>query len=184
VQTAPKGRTTLQWTSEAVPGIKPGDLLPARWYEETLEPLSGSGNVAARFPDGSAAAVFSTYGKGKTLMLGSYVSAAYVTSPSAEVERFYTGLLTWAGVVTPVTAQGGSVEARTLEAGKDRLLFIFNHEKHPIDAIVGLRLPTGKYRASDLITAQPVSFGRDRASVRFEKRMQGSDVWVLRLSPE
>ena len=34
--------------------------------------------------------MISTYGKGKTLMLGSYVSAAYQCTPSTAVERFYS----------------------------------------------------------------------------------------------
>ena len=108
--------------------MRSGDALPGRWYEETLEPLSGAARVVARFPDGAAAAVASTYGQGKTLMLGSYVSAAYIHSPSREAERFFAGLLDWAKVELPVSASGGQVEARTLEAGRETLLFVFNHD--------------------------------------------------------
>ena len=44
----------------------------------------------------------STYGKGRTLMLGSYVSAAAQSTPSAAAERFFAGLLEWAGVTLPL----------------------------------------------------------------------------------
>ena len=83
IQTGAKGRTQLRWTTAAIPGLKDGDQLPARWYEESLEPLSPAAQVAARFADGSPAAILSTFGKGKTLMLGSYVSAAYQSGPTA-----------------------------------------------------------------------------------------------------
>jgi beta-galactosidase len=184
VQTGAKGRTMLRWTGDTIPGITAGDLLPARWYEETLEPLSEASQVVARFPDDSAAAVTSTYGKGKTLMLGSYVSAAYVTSPAPEVERFYKGLLAWAGVVIPVSTHGGNIEARTLESGKATLLFVFNHEKQSVDAGVSLRLPAGTVHASDLVAAQPVSVSREGEFLRLKKRMDGSAVWVVRLTRE
>ena len=71
VQTGEKGRTELRWSSTEIPGMKPGDLLPARWYEESLEPIGPQARVAAQFADGSPAAVISSFGKGKTLMLGS-----------------------------------------------------------------------------------------------------------------
>ena len=122
VQTGVGGRTTLRWASSEIPGLHADEALPGRWYEETLEPLSSSGRVVARFPDGAVAAVASTYGRGKTLMLGSYVSAAYVHTPSSEAERFFAGLLEWAKVELPVSASGGYVEARTLEADRDTLL--------------------------------------------------------------
>ena len=144
--------------------------------------MSTTGQIVARFPDGASAAVTSTYGKGKTLMLGSYLSAAYVTSPTAEVERFYAGLLAWAGVVIPVTAQGGKVEARTLEAGNDTLLFVFNHDVQPVDASLGMRVEAGAYRGLDLVSGQPVSVARDREFVRLHKRLDGSGVWVVRLT--
>jgi hypothetical protein len=54
--------------------------------------------VVAEFADGAAAAVQSQFGQGRTLMPGSYVSAAYASTPTPEAERFHAGLLTWAGV--------------------------------------------------------------------------------------
>jgi beta-galactosidase len=182
VQTGAKGVTKLRWIGADMPGMKDGDLLPARWYEETLEPLSDAAKVVARFPDGAAAAVASSYGQGKTLLLGSYVSAAYVTTPTPETQRFYMGLLQWAGVPLPVTAKGGYVEARTLEAGDDTLLFVFNHDKQAVDAEVGIRLPAGAYHASDLVDNQPVKTVRVGQSVELKKHLESSAVWVVRLA--
>ena len=79
VQTGKAGRTILKWTGSDLPGFNAGETLQARWYEETLEPLGAQAHVVATFPNGNAAAVISEYGKGKTLMLGSYVGAAYET---------------------------------------------------------------------------------------------------------
>ena len=98
----------------------------------------------------------STYGKGQTLMLGSYVSAAYQSTPSPAVERFYSGLLEWAGVTLPVTVAGAPLEARHLESGADAVLVLLNHHSQPAVADVSLRRPTGDYSAEDIINSRPV----------------------------
>lgn len=180
VQTGANGRTMLRWDSAELKGLQPGDRLPARWYEETLEPLSPAAKVVARFEDGGAAAVMSAYGKGKTLMLGSYVSAAYQTTPAPEVRRFYEGLLAWAGILSPVEVTNGGVEVRTLESGTDTLVFVFNHGKEPVDAAFGVR--SAADRAVDLVTGAPVPPRRDGGMLRFATKLDGSGVWVLRLS--
>jgi hypothetical protein len=46
------------------------------------------------------------------------------------VERFYQGLLSWAGVTLPVTVSGAVLEVRYLESGADALVLLFNHGNH------------------------------------------------------
>jgi len=182
IQTGQRGRTSLGWADSGIPGLRQGEALPGRWYEETLEPLPASGRVAARFPNGATAAVVSTYGKGKTLMLGSFVSAAYVNAPSAEAERFYQGLLEWAGVALPAVVSGGSVEVRTLESAGDTLLFVFNHDRQAVDASVAWRAQGGPYSAIDLVDGRPVDTVREGNALLLKKHLEVSGVWVVRLS--
>ena len=47
IETAPKGRTALVWSGTDLPGVQSGDVLPARWYKETLEAV---GAVPVRLP--------------------------------------------------------------------------------------------------------------------------------------
>jgi beta-galactosidase len=168
VQTGARGRTELRWTAPDL--LKPGDVLPARWYEETLEPLSPAARAVATFANGNPAAVMSTYGKGKTLMLGSYVSAAYETTPTPAVERFYGALLDWAGVVQTLKATGARIEARMLETPTGPLVFVFNHNPRP--AATTLTLPPGA--ATDLITGQRVGSPT--------KTLAPNEIWVLKLT--
>jgi beta-galactosidase len=172
VQTGARGRTELHWTDGAWPGMATGEKLAARWYEETLEPTSDAARVVARFADGGAAAVASSYGRGQTLMLGSYLSAAYESTPTREVERFYAGLLKWAGVVAPAIA--GGVEVRTLESGTERVVVAFNHGKTAADAVIAV----DGTKAIDLVTGAvvPVSGGE------LKKRMATGEVWAVRVS--
>ncbi|HTP35194.1 MAG TPA: beta-galactosidase [Candidatus Acidoferrales bacterium] len=151
VQTGERGRTTIEWLTNH-------DRIPARWFEETLEPIGEHARVVARFANGDAAGVESAFGKGKTLALGSYVSAAYENAPSRETERFYAGLLDWAGIALPLTVTGGRIEARLLESGAERLVFVFNHDGQTVDATVNLA-----------------------GSAPLQKRMSPNEVWFVRV---
>jgi beta-galactosidase len=179
VQTGPKGRTAIRWTSEALPGLKPGSLLPARWYEETLEPLAPGARIAGTFGDGRPAAIFSTFGKGKTLMMGSYLSAAYHSSPSPEVRAFYNGLLDWAGVNRPLSVSGAPVEVKFVESGGDRILYVFNHGLAPAASQIGVE---GSWRAVDLMTDKPFPAKAAGGATQFDVRLAPRGVQVLHLA--
>jgi beta-galactosidase GanA len=173
VQTGRRGRTELHWVNAAIGGTA---VLPARWYEETLEPLRPEARVAARFADGRVAAVISTFGKGRTLMLGSYVSAAYQTTPSDAVAKFYAALLDWAGVQRPVSVQGADLEVHWTESGADRILFVFNHGTAPVDATVALRPAAAS--AADVVTGETP---RLEAGGSLRLHVGAKDVRVIRL---
>jgi beta-galactosidase len=182
IETPPGGRTTLRWSSTDLPGLSAGDVLPARWYKETLEPLSSSARVVAQFADGAAAAVMSTYGKGRTLMLGSYVSASAQSTPTAESERFFAGLLEWAGVTLPIRVTGGTIEARHLESGEETLLFLFNHGRQEARSEVWLRRAAGEYTAIDLVDGRSVRLARSPDGVTVNVVLPSSGVQVLRIT--
>jgi beta-galactosidase len=154
VQAVPGLRTELVW-SEAFAGLAPGTRIPARLYEETLEPAGPRARVVARFASGGTAAVVSGFGKGKTLALGSYVAAGYEVQRDAAAERFFGALLDWAGVARPVAVRGGDVEVRWLEAGARRVVFVFNHSGKEARSEITLR--PAAHSASDLVTGRPVA---------------------------
>lgn len=170
VQSIPGSRTALRWAGDSLAGVRDGDTLAARLYEETLEPLNDRARVVARFADGRPAAVMSSFGRGKTLALGSYLAVAHQQQPEAVSERFFQALLDWAGVERPVEVTGGPVEVRMLEAGAGRLVFVFNHQDQPVEPTI--RVP-GNWVATDLATGEPVR--------RFGKRLAKDEVWLVRL---
>jgi len=182
ISTGDKGRTELRWTSSGFPGMKPGDTVPARWYEETLMPMNDRARVLAEFAGGRPAAIESTFGKGKTLTLGSYVSAAAYSSPSETAERFFAGLLQWAGVTLPVETAAAGIEVRYLDSGSDRLVFVFNHSKQAAQSHVSIRMAAGNYSAVDLVTDSPVALERNAASIRFQTSLKPDGVRVLKVS--
>jgi beta-galactosidase len=179
IETAPNGRTTIRWTGSDLPGLSPGTDLPARWYKETLEPSSSGARIVAQFSDGSPAAVMSVHGKGRTLMIGSYVAAAAQSTPTAEAGKFFAGLLAWADVDLPLRVTGAAIEARTLESGGDTLLFLFNHDRQPATSEVWLRGTAGS--VSDIFDGHRVEFGRSNGGVIVRVDLAPGDVRVLRV---
>jgi beta-galactosidase len=184
IETAPGGRTAIRWRGTDLPGVSPGTVLPARWYKETLEPVSANAKVVAEFEDGSPAAVMSSFGKGRTLMVGSYVSASAQSTPTPEAERFFRGVLQWAGVTFPVTVSGDPLEVRYTESGRETLVFVFNHGGAPARGEVTIARPAGRYTAVDLVSGKPVALTRAGDAVAFRVDLPARDVLVLRVTPQ
>jgi len=182
VQVGTKGQILLRWKSTEIPGLSPGDTIPGRWYQEALEPLRADATVAAEFPDGTPAAVLSRYGKGRTLTLGSYLSAGYETSPTPTGRRFFEGLLAWAGVAETLRVDG-EMEVRLLRSGASTLMFAFNHAAQPASGAIRLRLAPGEYQATDLVTARPAGITREDGWLRLDASLPAQDVWVVQLTP-
>jgi beta-galactosidase len=191
IQTGVGGKTTLLWTDDGMTQIRSGDALPARWYEETLEPTTPAARIVARFgvandtgTTGAGAAVMSVFGRGKTLTLGSYVSAAYQSRPDDTVRRFYGGLLDWAGVERPVRVDASDVEVRTLERGPERVVFVFNHLARAQDAEIELSTPgTGVRRGTDIERGVAVPLSLDGNRARWTLHLDPQEVRILHLQP-
>ena len=153
-----------------------------RWYKETLETTTANATVVAEFEDGSPAAVMSSFGKGRTLMLGSYVSASAQSTPTPEAERFFRSVLQWAGVQFPVTVGGAPLEVRYTESGNETLVFVFNHGNARARGDVMLTRPPGHHTAVDLVQGSPVRLERDTNAIAFEVDLPARGVQVLRVT--
>jgi hypothetical protein len=115
-------------------------------------------------------------------MLGSYVSAAYQSRPAEPARRFFAVLLEWAGVKPPVTATGGEVEVQVMEAGKDRIVFAFNHGKQAVSPRISLARGAGLLRGYDLIADKEVDIVAEGSSISFTGPIPPGQVLVVHLS--
>jgi beta-galactosidase GanA len=182
VQTGEGGRTEIRWDSNTIPGLNPGDLIPGRWYEETLAPLGSGSKVVARFADGRAAAVTASFGRGKTLTLGSYLSAAYQSRPGETGRRFFSAILQWAGVHAPFAVTGGDVEVRVTDSGPDQILFVFNHGKQTVAPRIRFFGAAAILRGRDLLTDAEVQLSRDDGGFSAAGPIQPGNVRIIHLS--
>jgi len=183
VQTAPGGRTTLAWSDGHYAPLDQGAAIAGRWFEETLEPTGPSSRVVARFADGRAAAVASTFGRGKTLTLGTFVSAAYQARPDSATAHFFEALLRWGGVPPEPLADSPDIEVRTLERGNERMLAVFNHAATERDARIVVARDAPAVRVTDVETDEPVASITDDGSTRATVHVGARDVRVLLVVP-
>ena len=95
MQTVEKGKAVLRARPTACRASRPASAAGALVRGDASSPRPPAPACVARFASGAPAAVASSFGKGKALMLGSYVSAAYVSEPAeatrASTRGFSTG---------------------------------------------------------------------------------------------
>jgi beta-galactosidase len=166
------GRTELQWISSDIPGLHEGDTLPGTLYEETLDPVGTTAHVVARFATGAPAAVMSTFGRGKTLTLGSFIGVAYEHRRDATTQKFFEGLLDWAGITPPIQSAGEG-EVRFLVTADGLVVFAFNHTDRAIESALTLK---SSYTGTDLLTGEKIV-----AANTFRRSLPPGDVRVLHL---
>jgi beta-galactosidase len=189
IQRTVNGKTSLEIVTAdpSIPELRAGDRLEGGLYEESLEPLSSSAKVIAKFPNGSAAMVVSSFGKGKSLAIGTFLGMSFEARRDSKLKEFFNGLLPWAGISPRVRVSVGSgqppIEIREMTSGKETLLFVFNHDASSVEASVRLKQLGAECRASDLQTGERVGFVQEGDELVFKKPMAPNQVWVIRVTP-
>jgi hypothetical protein len=115
-------------------------------------------------------------------MLGSYVSAAYVSQREETGRRFFEGLLDWAGVRRPIAVSGDPVEVRLLESGREHLAFVFNHAGAPATTAVTVRTPEGRV-VEDLVAGGPAGARAVADGFEWRGTIPPRDGRVMRIRP-
>ena len=122
-------------------------------FAESLSPSSPSTRVLARFADGGAAITSSEYGRGRAVLIGSFLAAAFEQDPlkNESAGVLIDALAETAGVAPDVRLEGGGiVEARVLQSPGGMVLIAMNHDDQPHRIVMNLRdgLP-GTWRQLD-----------------------------------
>jgi beta-galactosidase GanA len=189
VQKTASGKTLLEIvaTDPSIPELRVGDQLEGSLYEESLEPGTPAARVIAKFPNGAPAMVVSSFGKGKSLVVGSFLGMCYEDRRDAKLSQFFSGLLQWAGISPRARVSGGSgqqsIEIREMVSGGKTLLFVFNHGHNSSEPAIRLKQVGRRCLASDLQTGEKVSFTSEGNELIFKKPLAPSEVWVIRITP-
>lgn len=169
-----------------LPGWKNDGTLVGAAYEEELEPYPGA-QVLGRFADGKPAIVENTFGKGKTILVGTFLALGYEEHPEAATREFLLSLASLAGVSpqVEVTGAGASgIQVRRLVSGKEQVVFAFNESKDSADATLSLNLPWKPARAVDWTNAGSVTFDSEQGKVVLKKKFAPREVWVVSLEEQ
>ncbi len=169
--------------SAELPGLGPREPVAAEAFEEDLEVL-GDARVLARFANGEPAVVEKSLGKGKAVLVGSFLALAFERHHEASTGRLLLALARAAGVSPEVEVSGpgtSEVEVRRLVDERFQFLFAFNHSSAAMDATISIRLPWSLDEARDLADDRVVQFRKTGGKTIFQKRLNAGEIWVLRL---
>jgi beta-galactosidase len=163
-------------------GWTPGARAAGESFEEELEPRPGA-RVLARFADGAPAIVENTYGKGKAILVGSFLAMAYERHQNEATKQVLLGLARAAGVAPEVVVAGSNtsqVEVRRLEGSGVQFLFAFNHSAQPADARITVQVPWSVREARSLSDEQMITFTQSAQGLVLSKRLPAGGIWAVR----
>lgn len=169
--------------TEALHDVQPQHAIPGFAFEEDLEPLGGA-RVLGRFAAGSAAIVENHTGKGKAILIGSFVALAYQRNNNETAKQLFLSLAHSAGVSPDVEVTGpgtADLEVRRLVSDEQQVVFTFNHSKNPANATVSLKLPWQARRARNLFDDSSVPFTFSNGEVTLQKELAGGETWIFTL---
>ncbi len=170
---------------ESLPFLRQGDHLDALFFEESFELIDDKSVVLAEFENGKPAMVYAPYGKGKAIIVGSFIGSAYHHFQNSNNAKFLTGLAQWLGISNPVEASSLEkevlVEARVLEGQKHKILFGFNRGEKRTTAKFEVAVMGQNWTAKNLESERDVAIGFHGERAVLEKTMEPQEVWVVLL---
>ncbi|MFP4081375.1 MAG: beta-galactosidase [Candidatus Aminicenantes bacterium] len=178
-------RMRIKAAHPSLPLLQEGDTLDTLFFEEAFELIGEESEVLAEFENGKPAMIYSPYGKGKAIMVGSFIGSAYHHFKNPHNGEFLAGLASWLEIPKPVEVSSSRnevfVDARVLEGEDYKVLFGFNRGEEKTSSRFVLRVKRKGW------TARNVETGRDIASVFaqgkmvLEKDLDPQQVWVVLL---
>ncbi|MGI8962733.1 MAG: beta-galactosidase [Bryobacteraceae bacterium] len=182
IRPAKNPRITIEGLAD-LPGLNASQIISGDAFEEHLDPLSGA-RVLGRFAGGAPAIVENSFGKGRAILLGSFVALAYHKQPSDSNKAFFLSLAQAAGVSSDVEVTGpqtSEVEVRRLVKNDEQIVFAFNHSKNSADANLSVKAPWNVRQARNLSDDIPVPFQMRNRSVLLHKNFAAGEIWVFTL---
>jgi beta-galactosidase len=168
---------------ESLPLLKTGDKLDTLFFDESFELLNKNSLVLAEFENGKPAMVFSEHGKGRAILVGSFLGSAYHHFSNTNNGKFFAGLAEWLKIQKPVEANsseaGVLLEARILEGEGYKLLFGFNRGEKATTARFRLQAKGGDFEVQELETGKKVDFSMEKDGLILEKSLEPREIWIV-----
>ncbi len=186
VRPIPKSSSLIIKTAdEALPHLAHGDKLDTLFFEEVFDVFGPKSKVLAEFPDGRPAMVSAAFGKGRVLIVGSFLGSAYYHFQNPNNAKFFVGLADGLKIPRPVgvtsSEPGTLVEARLLESTGARVLVVFNRGEKKTHARLSVVPPAVQFQVKDLETGKDVRSVMESGRVVVENDLDPRQVWVVAL---
>jgi len=136
------------------------------------------GNAVGHYEDGKIAAVEHTFGRGRTLLIGTFPGAGYYLHHQEETKNLFAGFLELAGISQMAKIDNPAVQARLQNGDGGTYLWVTNPTREDLIVRIQLSAESGKYsQGEDLWGGQKISV--DRGQIRVS--VSGRNAAVIRL---
>jgi beta-galactosidase len=116
-----------------------GKNLFGRYFLQEYE--AAGGQAAGQYQNGHIAAVENHFGKGRTLLIGTFPGAGYYRHHSAEAKAFFAGLLKMANVDPRLRSDNTAVQARLHSGAGGNYLWVVNPSRNAAKVTVTIADP-------------------------------------------
>ena len=146
-----------------------GQSVSGRYFLQDYEVKGGK--AAGHYANGRIAAVENHYGKGRTLLIGTFPGAGYALHHSPGSKAFFAGLLKFANVEPKVRRDNESVQARLHTGAGGNYLWAVNPSRKEVSVTISLADGLPAFRsAEDRWGNRPVNSGNGKIKVSIPPR--------------
>lgn len=172
----------IKSSHESLPFLNEGEILDSLFLEENFEIINKNAKILAEFEDGKPAIVYSNYGKGKTLIVGSFIGLAYHHFSNPNNKKFFAGLAEWLGIkryINVISSEDLFLEAKIL-VGKDfNILFAFNRGDKKTRARFEIMADEKNYGAREIETNIKIPVIQKGGKIILSKEMEPNEIWIV-----
>jgi beta-galactosidase len=169
--------------------MKQGTSLKGSLYAQSLTPLENSAaEVLATTSEGHPAIVSSHFGKGKTILAGTFLGLANYPDPDPDNDRFFMNLLSWAGIGRPFTTSHdgrteNQVEVRLQENATGYVLYAISHSEHPEDLIIDLKTgKNGTFEVRNILNDSRMRISSHDQQLRLSAKLDRKQVMIWEIT--
>lgn len=159
--------------------------LKGDYFAESLELLSDNAEVLATLDDKTAGIVANTYGKGKALLIGSFLGMYNHKTPLKVNTDFILNMVKWAEIKLPFTIttdkNATALEVKRHSNKNGFILYLINHNEEPVKSTITIPIASGNYNVKDLLANTTESQTLDN-TLKINAEVPAGDVKVFLVS--
>lgn len=171
--------------------FKKGSKLTGSLYTESFSLLRKKGiKVLATNDQGQPAVVCTQYGKGESMLVGTYMGMANFQEFNPSNDQFFVNLLNWAKIERPfITSLDGrtcnQVEVRLQNTKNSYLLFIINHSANREEIDIELNMVSnGVYTLRDILSETQREVQCSNNKLNINAHIESKDVHVFEITTD
>jgi beta-galactosidase len=146
-----------------------GSMINGRYFFQEYQ--SEGGKVVGKYNNGAVAALENEFGKGKTLLVGTFPGAGYYRNHSEGSREFFAGLLEWGNADQRIRSSDPEVKVRLHDGAGGKYLWVVNPTRISREVTIFLTsTDNGLNAGNDLWAGKKATSGSNYIKITVEDR--------------